>query len=102
MVFCYQIKSGNNCITYKANYNTEPVNPVARDVKDEDMEKRVQNLKKNDTLPRITVSFNREYCNGLTKVMVYNYKKEINNAQLPKMNAVKQTPKRRRARPWRI
>ena len=97
---CYQIKSGNDCITYKANYDTEPVNPVAQDVKDEDMEKNVQklvtltaHLKKNDTFPRITVSFNKEYCNGLTKVMVDNYKKEINNAQLPKMYAVKQKTK---------
>ena len=43
---CFQINSGNDCVNYKAGYDTEPVNLMAQDDKNEDMEKKVQELVK--------------------------------------------------------
>ena len=53
----------------------------------------IAHLKKNDKLPCIVFSFNREYCNGLTKLMMNDYEKKIDDARISEKYAEKQKAK---------
>ena len=57
------------------------------------LENLITHLKENSTPTGNTFSFNREYCNRLTKLMMDNYEKEISDAWLPNRYAEKQQTK---------